>query len=85
MSVQELIEALTLFDKGMTIHQVMKLIPITHTSTYECPKCMGGVKVKDSRPRDVDGVIRRKKECLECGHIFYTLEINEEDLKEVDL
>ena len=45
-----------------------------------CPSC-GHLesKVVDSRPSDDGGVIRRRRECLECGRRFTTYERAEEN------
>lgn len=45
-----------------------------------CPSC-GHLesKVVDSRPSDDGGVIRRRRECLECGRRFTTYERSEEN------
>lgn len=40
-----------------------------------CPKRGGQCTVKETRPSTViDNAIRRRRECLECGHRFSTLE-----------
>lgn len=41
----------------------------------KCPKCKGGVKVEYTLS-DVEGVYRKRR-CLECGHIFYTSEVED--------
>lgn len=44
-----------------------------------CPMC-GGVTFINQKYTDVDSV-RRKRICKECGHIFYTLEVDEDLVK----
>ena len=40
-----------------------------------CPSCgYSESKVVDSRPSEDDTTIRRRRECLECGHRFTTYE-----------
>ena len=40
-----------------------------------CPSCgYSESKVVDSRPSEHDTTIRRRRECLECGHRFTTYE-----------
>ncbi|MBB2965138.1 hypothetical protein [Methylobacterium sp. R2-1] len=40
-----------------------------------CPKCSSDTRVIDSRPHEDDsGVIRRRRECVACGHRFVTQE-----------
>lgn len=47
----------------------------------KCPKCQSlDNKVMDSRFRKEGNVIRRRRECLECGHRFTTYERIEESL-----
>lgn len=41
----------------------------------ECPKCQGTQsKVIDSRPAEAGQAIRRRRQCLNCGHRFNTYE-----------
>ena len=40
-----------------------------------CEKCKAETVVKDSRPKD--NSIRRRRECLRCGHRFFTVEVLE--------
>ena len=40
-----------------------------------CEKCKAETVVKDSRPKD--NSIRRRRECLRCGHRFFTMEVLE--------
>lgn len=40
-----------------------------------CEKCKAETVVKDSRPKDKS--IRRRRECLRCGHRFFTMEVLE--------
>lgn len=40
-----------------------------------CPKCGGKTKINDSRHNDDDSV-KRRRECLECGYRFSTVEID---------
>lgn len=42
-----------------------------------CPKCNSLTAVTDSRPM-VSGGVRRRRECLQCGHRFSTLETQEQ-------
>lgn len=42
-----------------------------------CPKCAGRTKIWDSRSEDGETKIRRR-ECLECGYRFKTIEIETE-------
>jgi transcriptional repressor NrdR len=45
----------------------------------KCPACsLPETKVIDSRATDDDEAIRRRRECLECGHRFTTYERREE-------
>ena len=48
----------------------------------QCPKCIStDTKVVDSRSTDPGSNIRRRRECIECGHRFSTLEqVLSEDL-----
>ena len=46
-----------------------------------CPMCEGKTRVTYSIP-DVDSVIR-KRECCECGHIFYTSELEDAGAKRI--
>lgn len=51
-----------------------------------CPKCKGKLTVCDTV--DVEGTneIYRKRKCLECGHIFFTVEFEvdyTEDFEEI--
>lgn len=39
-----------------------------------CPKCFEKTKVIDSRPDD--DYVERRRECLECGYRFSTIEID---------
>jgi len=36
-----------------------------------CPDCLGATHVLDSRPAG-DTAVRRRRECLRCGHRFTT-------------
>ena len=40
-----------------------------------CEKCKAETAVKDSRPKG--NSIRRRRECLRCGHRFFTVEVLE--------
>ena len=40
-----------------------------------CEKCKAETKVKESRPKN--NSIRRRRECLRCGHRFFTMEVLE--------
>ena len=54
--------------------------------TLCCPECGAAEhNVKDSRGRAAHGVsmIRRRRECCDCGHRFTTLEITEKALEEM--
>lgn len=44
-----------------------------------CPICGGETKITNSRPKCDHA--RRRRECLECGHRFSTIEL-EEDVKD---
>ncbi len=48
-----------------------------------CPVCGGGTIILDSRKPDVDRV-RRRRECVECGHRFTTWEIEADTLKRLE-
>jgi transcriptional regulator NrdR family protein len=39
-----------------------------------CPRCQGNTRVLDSRRRDPQ-LVRRRRECLDCGKRFPTWEI----------
>ncbi|APX84587.1 hypothetical protein BV511_07605 [Methylorubrum extorquens] len=40
-----------------------------------CARCDGDTRVIDSRPHEDDpGVVRRRRECVSCGHRFFTQE-----------
>ncbi len=41
-----------------------------------CPKCSGKTEVCDTFLRE-DSVLRRRR-CRECGHVFRTLEVDED-------
>jgi len=41
----------------------------------KCPKCNAESKVMDSRDRTTPPAIRRRRECLLCGHRWTTYEI----------
>ena len=41
----------------------------------QCPKCKGDVKVEYTLS-DEEGVYRKRR-CLECGHVFYTSELED--------
>ena len=44
-----------------------------------CPKCgCDESRVVDSRPSESNGAIRRRRECIACGHRFTTYERREE-------
>ena len=43
-----------------------------------CPKCSGKTEVCDTYLRE-DSVLRRRR-CRECGHVFRTLEVDEDYL-----
>ena len=41
-----------------------------------CPECGGECTVKETRPvAAMDNALRRRRECLECGHRFVTVEM----------
>lgn len=53
-----------------------------------CPKCKKNTKIIDSRPLQDRNGIRRRRQCLNCGHRFTTYEEYENsenitDLKEL--
>ena len=43
----------------------------------KCPRC-GSEQVKVSNTRHRENKIRRQRTCLECRHIWYTVEVPEE-------
>lgn len=47
-----------------------------------CPECYATTIVTDVRPTITD-VLRRRRKCPECGHVFYTKEIVESELDDV--
>lgn len=49
----------------------------------DCPLCRGATKVVDSR-RDDDGV-RRRRECLECGYRFNTMEFDYDQYQQMTI
>lgn len=46
-----------------------------------CPRCNRGTFVVDSRYRTKDGIVRRRRQCNECGR-FSTVEMTVERLAE---
>lgn len=51
----------------------------------QCPVCLGKTAVYDSRldeTKESQGWVRRRRECLECGHRFKTVEVEEKDLQD---
>lgn len=44
----------------------------------KCPKCAGDVRVRDTTYTEENEIYRRRK-CLDCGHVFYTMEFEIED------
>ena len=44
-----------------------------------CPKCGGNARVVDSIPYKDTEIYRRRK-CLECKHVFKSVEIIEDDI-----
>lgn len=47
-----------------------------------CPICGGKTKIYDSRPDDES--VKRRRECLECGHRFLTMEIDADLLERME-
>lgn len=47
-----------------------------------CPMCGGKTKIYDSRPDEES--VKRKRECLECGHRFLTVEIDVDLLERME-
>lgn len=43
----------------------------------KCPKCAGEVRVRDTTYTEENEIYRRRK-CLDCGHVFYTMEFEVE-------
>lgn len=41
----------------------------------KCPKCKSGARVTDSIRISEHNEVYRRRTCLECGHIFYTAEM----------
>lgn len=67
-------------------------VPITilddSTIKMTCPACGGSLaRVKDSRPaaftKTGSFFVRRKRECVACGHFEFTLEISESSFQDV--
>ena len=51
-----------------------------------CEKCgCGDTVVKDSRPNPQRGSVRRKRECLRCGNRWFTLEVEENTMKRMEI
>ena len=47
---------------------------------FPCPECGAiGCRTIDSRYSTNHGHIRRRKSCRECGHLFTTVEISDQD------
>lgn len=40
-----------------------------------CPKCAGRTRIYDCRPDEAGETKMRRRECLECGYRFKTVEI----------
>lgn len=56
-----------------------QLLIITEEEIMRCPKCnYTESKVIDTRPTDDGAKIRRRRECMDCGHRFTTYEKIEE-------
>ncbi len=43
----------------------------------KCPNCNGKSLVKDMRTDEENNVTYRRRECQECGHIFFTSEMED--------
>ena len=48
-----------------------------------CPKCEGRTKVNESR-HNQSGQVRRRRSCLDCGHLFTTYEVIQGDEVQAD-
>jgi len=49
-----------------------------------CPNCNSeNIYVVETRSRDEDGIIRRRRKCSDCGHTFRTYEVLAKDLKKL--
>lgn len=56
------------------------------SGAIRCPQCSTyHTKVKDSRPNIVRNSIRRKRECANCGHRWFTLELEENLVKRMEV
>ena len=51
--------------------------------SIHCSECSGESAVIDSRPSKT-GIIRRRRQCLNCGYRWTTMEINEIDFDLLD-
>lgn len=49
-----------------------------------CPVCGGATKIVDSRSSRAGESIRRRRECLACGHRFTTREVDAEMLERLE-
>ena len=51
----------------------------------KCPNCDSeNFYVIETRSRDADGIIRRRRRCADCGHTFRTYEVTVFDLKKLE-
>ena len=53
------------------------------SSVKECNKCLGELRIVDTRVHLETGIVKRKRKCVDCGNIFTTYEIRQEDLEDV--
>mgnify|MGYP006383826749 CR=1 FL=1 len=57
------------------------------SAQMRCPACKGKLKTVDTIPYSDNSIYRRKR-CLECGYLFYTIEFeverNEKGRKEIN-
>lgn len=47
-----------------------------------CPKCNGKIIVSDIVHNDDTQETYRKKKCIDCGHVFYTVEFITEETRQ---
>ncbi len=66
-----LIDAPMVFDCGDVCEPPVAQAP--QPDPWRCPTCGGDVITKDKRNRE--GFIRRRRECLRCGHRYTTHEV----------
>jgi transcriptional regulator NrdR family protein len=52
----------------------------------KCPSCGTlNTKVKDSRPEITRSTVRRKRECVNCGRRWFTLELEEDAVRRMEV